>query len=188
MDSTSPSLLERVRNLGDEQAWRRFVDLYTPLLYEWTRRIGLQAGDAADLVQDVFTVLLEKLPTFQYDPQKSFRAWLKTVLLNLWRDRCRRQAVGPRPAGDAGLSGVADSADPDFFDEAEYRKYIVNRALKLMQAEFQPATWKAFWESEVAGRPVAEVAAELGLTPNAVYLARSRVLRRLREELDGLLE
>jgi RNA polymerase sigma-70 factor (ECF subfamily) len=85
MNTTSPSLLERVRRPSDDAAWRQFVDLYTPLLCQWARRAGLQDADIADLVQDVFTTLVRVLPEFEYDSRKSFRAWLKTVLMNRWR-------------------------------------------------------------------------------------------------------
>jgi RNA polymerase sigma-70 factor (ECF subfamily) len=179
--------LERLRQPAEQAAWARFVDLYTPLLYSWGRRLGLQPQDAADLVQDVFTVLVEKLPGFRYDPHKSFRAWLRTVLLNKWRNRRRRHAEAPLPAAGA-LPDRAPAEAPDALAEAEYRQRLVGRALHLMRAEFQPATWKACWEVVAGGRPAPEVARELGLTVNAVYLAKSRVLRRLREELDGLLD
>jgi len=175
----------RLRRPDEERAWVQFVDLYTPLLFHWTLRLGLQEPDAADLVQDVFLVLSQKLRTFTYDTQKSFRAWLKTVLLNKWRDR--RRATLPM-APDGALDDVAAPDDAGAFDEAEYRGYLVGRALEVMRAEFQPATWQACWEHVVAGRPAAEVAEQLGLTVNAVYLAKSRVLRRLREELQGLLD
>src|ERR1700730_18807813 len=82
MDRTPASLLEQVRNPADQEAWKRFVRLYTPLLFHWAHRIHLQDQDAADLVQDVFTVLFQKLPEFRYDPARSFRAWLRTVHLN----------------------------------------------------------------------------------------------------------
>lgn len=184
MYTTSVSLLERLRQPGAEEAWNRLVELYTPLLYYWAGRLGLQAEDAADLVQEVFTVLVQKLPEFTYDPHKSFRGWLRTIALNKWRDRGRRRA--PRPAGQAALEQLA--ADEEAFWEAEYRQHLVGRALELMQAEFQPTTWKACWETVVYGRPAAEVARELGLTVDAVYAARSRVLRRLRQQLAGLLD
>jgi len=87
MHSTSPSLLERVRQRSDGEAWGRFVALYTPLLFFWARKCGLQEEDAADLTQEVFAALVEKLPAFTYDPHRSFRSWLRTVTLNLWRDR-----------------------------------------------------------------------------------------------------
>src|SRR4051794_547048 len=107
MDENTASLLRRLRRPGDARAWERFVELYTPLLFFWACRLGLQAADASDLVQDVFAALLEKLPTFEHDPDKSFRAWLRTVALNRWRDQCRRKAAALRGGTDAGLDDVA---------------------------------------------------------------------------------
>lgn len=184
---TPASLLKRLRQPAAEEAWGRFVQLYTPFIYMWGRGAGLQTADAADLVQDVLTSLVQSLPRFSYDEHKSFRAWLRTVTMNKWRDRCRRLAV--RPIGTlAEPEEVPEPAGPDSFAEAEYRQQLVARAIELMQADFQPATWKAFWEFVVMGRPAADIARELDLTPNAIYLARGRVLQRLRQELDGLLE
>jgi RNA polymerase sigma-70 factor (ECF subfamily) len=181
MFTTSTALLARLRQPSDAEAWTRFVELYTPLLYRWSCRLGLQEADAADLVQDVFGILLRKLPEFDYDPRRSFRGWLHTVLLNHWRDSPRR-AMAPLP----GEVAVADPADE--VREAEYRRYLVGRALELMRTDFRPATWRACWECVANDRPAAEVAAELGLSVAAVYIARSRVLRRLRQELTGLLD
>ena len=90
--------------------------------------------------------------------------------------------------GAAALSDLPAAEEAPFFEEEEYRQVLVHRALALMQAEFQPATWRACWEFVVRDRPAAEVAGELGLSVNAVYLAKSRVLRRLREQFDGLLD
>lgn len=188
MHTTSPTLLDRLRMSTDEVAWGRFVELYTPLLFHWARGCGLQAEDAADLVQDVFAALLHKLPEFTYDPGRSFRGWLRTVTLNLWRDRRRAVATRPLPGGDCHAARAV-APDPALdLEESEYRAYLVSRALKLMQADFAPATWKAAWEHAVVGRPAAAVAAELGLTPAAVYCAKFRVLGRLRQELHGLFE
>jgi RNA polymerase sigma-70 factor (ECF subfamily) len=186
MNTTPVSLLERLRRPGDADAWPRFVELYSPLLFAWARREGLAEADAADLVQDVFALLVCKLPEFVHDGRRSFRAWLKTVALNKLRENCRR-APPPGQAPDGVLDEVAGPASEAFW-EAEYREHLAARALAVMRAEFQPATWKAFWELVVAGRPGADVARELGLSVNAVYIARSRVLRRLRQELEGLLE
>lgn len=189
MHTTSFSLLERLRHQADADAnWRRFVRLYTPLLYYWANRLGLEAADAADLVQEVFAVLVQKLPAFDYDRGKSFRGWLRAVLVNKWREQHRRRTVKPQAATDSVLGAVADPDAADPLEEAEYRQHLVGRALQVMQAEFQPATWKACWECVVAGRPPEAVAAELGISVNAVYLAKSRVLRRLHQELRGLLD
>jgi RNA polymerase sigma-70 factor (ECF subfamily) len=188
MDQTSPSLLERLRQPAEQEAWSRFVRLYTPFLYHWARRLGLNEQDAADLVQEVFLVLVQKLPEFTYDRHKSFRGWLRTVMLNKWRDHQRRRTAVPVHRGEASLADLAGPNGAADFEEAEYRQYLVSRALRLMQVEFQPATWQACWEHVVSGRPAAEVAAELGLSVDSVYTAKSRVLRRLRQELEGLLD
>jgi RNA polymerase sigma-70 factor (ECF subfamily) len=180
MVSTSDSLLERLRRPAPD-AWIRFVQLYTPLMHRWASRLGLQDADAADLVQDVFGILVQKLPTFTYDPGRSFRGWLRTVLIHRWHHWPRRAAL-PLIA-DPTISDPADEMLED-----EYRSYLVDRALKIMQSDFEPATWKACWECVVNGRPAADVSAELGLSVAAVYIARSRVLRRLRDELRGLIE
>jgi RNA polymerase sigma-70 factor (ECF subfamily) len=184
---TPVSLLERLRLPLAREAWARFAELYTPLIYSWARRAGLPPADAADLVQDVFVTLLEKLPEFTYDNRKSFRAWLRTVTLNKWRDNGRRRAAAPR-ADDGALADVPGSDGLGAFWEAEYHRHLVGRALKVMQTEFQPATWKACWECVACGKSAAEVAALLGISENAVYIARCRVLRRLRRELAGLID
>jgi RNA polymerase sigma-70 factor (ECF subfamily) len=186
-NQTSASLLARLCEPDAQDAWARFVELYTPLLYYWARRLGLPAQDTADLVRDVLTLLVQKLPEFRYERGKSFRAWLRTVALNKWRENQRRRAAVPT-AGLEALSAVAGPQEPEFLEEAEYRRHLVGRALQLMQAGFQPATWKACWECTVNGRPAAEVARELGVTVEVVYAAKSRVLRRLREELADLLD
>jgi RNA polymerase sigma-70 factor (ECF subfamily) len=188
MQETPASLLERLRQPGAQDAWTRFVRLYTPLFFYWARRGGLQESDAADLVQDVFTILVRKLPEFTYDPQRSFRGWLRTVLLHCWQRRRRRPL--PRSLGDGAtalpLLSVPDGAD--VLAETEYRQYLIERVLALVQTDFQPATWKAFWECAVVGRRAEEVAADLGLSTAAVYTAKSRVLARLRQELKDLWE
>jgi RNA polymerase sigma-70 factor (ECF subfamily) len=186
MESTPASLLERVRQRDDAESWSRFVELYTPVIYGWARRIGLQESDACDVVQDVLAILLQKIGEFRYDPDRSFRAWLKTVALNRVRERQRRGAERPYPDGDG--RSLADSAESQAFWDAEYRRDLLRRAVSLMQSDFHPTTWKACWETVVQGRPAAQVAAELGIKVGAVYAARFRVVTRLREELAGMLE
>jgi RNA polymerase sigma-70 factor (ECF subfamily) len=185
MSRTPASLLDRLREPSDQSAWSTFVNLYSPLIYRWARHAGLGADDAFDLVQDVFVVLIEKMPEFRYDESKSFRAWLRTVTLNKWRDRCRASMAAKKlPLPDSPIA----PPDPAWFDDTQYRQQLVSRAMETLKREVQPATWQAFQECAIKGRRAREVAAELGLSVNAVYLARSRVLQRLREELDGLLD
>lgn len=187
METTSISLLERLRQPLDQEAWERFVKLYTPIMNHWARRLGCQGQDADDLVQDVFAHLVRKLPEFHYDRRKSFRGWLWTVTLNKRRQQKRQRAAADEASGADALAHLEDPAGPDAVENAEYREYLVGRALQLMQSEFRPTTWKACWQLIVVGRPAAAVAAELGIGIDAVYAAKSRVLRRLRAELDGLL-
>ena len=168
------------------RAWSRFVNLYTPLLFHWGRRLGLPEQEVGDLVQDVFTVLVVQMPGFQYEPGGSFRGWLWRVTLNKWRDRRKNKAEQQAPEG--ALEGLTNREDSCALDEAEYRAWVVGRALRLMQAEFSPATWKACWEHVVCDRSAVEVAAELGISPGSVYVAKSRVLFRLRQELAGLVD
>jgi RNA polymerase sigma-70 factor (ECF subfamily) len=185
MHTTPVSLLQRLRQPGEQEAWNRFVQLYTPLLFSWARRAGLQDSDAADLVQDVFAVLLKKLPEFVYDRQGSFRGWLRTLTLNKWREKQRRRQL-PLEPGDTPLAEVTEGAEA--FWEIDYRQQLAARALEVMRSEFRPATWQACWQLVVEGRPGADVAAGQGLTLGAVYAAKARVLRRLRQELEGLLD
>ncbi len=188
MTRTPSSLLERLRQPFEPEAWARFVALYTPLIYSWARRVGLQEPDAADLVQDVFVTLLRVLPTFAYDREQSFRKWLRTVTLNRWRKDRRRPQHRVVQGQEGRVDAVAVGADPEACWEAEYRQHLVDRALHLMRTDFEEATWKACWETAAVGRPAAEVAAELGLSVGAVYAAKFRVLNRLRRELHGLLD
>jgi len=151
------------------------------LLAHWAKKSGVPEADRADIVQDVFLVLVRVAPTFRYEPGRSFRAWLHTVFANKWRDACRKKS--PALLG-SDAEGIPAAIVP--MDEAEYRAVLAARAAKLIEADFNAATWQAFWRTAVEGKPAAEVAAELGLSANAVYLARSRVLARLRQELAGL--
>jgi len=188
MVTTSTSLLERLRQSGDAQAWARFVDIYTPLIYFWVRRIGVASDDVPDLVQEVFIVLIRKLPEFQYDRRRSFGAWLRVTTENRCRDYLRRQRSNRETPNSVDSVEPSLPDDVELFTETEYRQFVARRALELMRTEFQPTTWKACWEHVVSGRSAAEIASELGISPNAVYVAKSRVLRRLREELADLLD
>jgi RNA polymerase sigma-70 factor (ECF subfamily) len=186
MISTSASLLERLRRPNEEAAWNRFVDLYAPLLRIWAGRFGLQANDADDLVQEVFATLLRDLPRFVYRPPKRFRGWLWTVTKNKWHEKCRRKSL---PC--AASAALVEAEVPDGVQavcEAEYQDHLVRRVAEFLREEFQPKTWQAFWECVVAERSGSDVARELDMTENAVYIAKGRVLRRLRRELDGLLD
>lgn len=184
MHSTPASLLERVRQRSDVASWSRFVELYTPVIYGWARRAGLQEPDARDLMQDVFAVLWQNMADFEYDPARRFRSWLKTIALNKVRERQRRRKEDQLVNGE----DLAENADSDAFWEVEFRRDVLRRAIHIMKTEFQPTTWMACWGVLVEGRPAADVAASLGINIGAVYAARFRVLTRLRVELAGMLD
>jgi RNA polymerase sigma-70 factor (ECF subfamily) len=189
-ESTSATLLKKLQDSATEaeDAWRRFVKLYTPLLFLWARRAGANEQEAPDLVQEVFVVLAREMRGFRHDPARRFRGWLWTVLVNKWRDRLRQEAVRPASAdtGELRRLVVPDSAEE--LAEEEYRGYLLRRFIDLMQVELPAVEWRACNEHILQGRRAAEVANELGVTVNQVYLARSRILRRFRTELEGLLK
>lgn len=172
MVSTSPSLLDRLRQPGEPDAWARFVHLYSPILYTWARDMGLEREDAADLVQDMFTVLVQKLPLFEYDARGRFRGWLWTVTRNCWIDKYRRPLLPVAPAcrpDDRPSEGDVAAA----VEEAEFCRYLVRAVVPAVRAEFHESTWRAFWGHVAEGRPAASVAAELGVTVAAVYKAKA---------------
>ena len=136
MFMTPASLLYRLKQPEEITAWARFVDLYTPLLFHWAKKLGLQESDCADLVQDVFLILWRKLPEFEYDSGKSFHAWLKTIFLNRYRSRLRKQATGN--VNSSGLSD-ADLAVADFSNQLadeDDTRYLIQQAFRLIQCEF----------------------------------------------------
>jgi RNA polymerase sigma-70 factor (ECF subfamily) len=187
--STSSSLIRRAA-LRDPQAWARLVDLYGPLVFYWCRRHGLVPPDAADVVQDVFTAVSGALERFEHGREGStFRGWLRVIAQNKIRDHYRRRAGEPLAAGGtdaaARLADIPDARSDSSSGASEQRALsaLYHRALDLVRSEFEQRTWQAFWRTVVEGHDTAEVAADLGLTTNTVRQYKSRVLRRLREEL-----
>jgi len=124
MTKTPVSLLERLRQPAPQAAWDRFVALYTPLMLHWARRLGLAEAEAADLVQDVFVVLVQELPKFTYRAGERFRGWLWTVVVNKWRERRRRAAARPAEVGGAVLDDQVAPASIVPLEETEYRQYL----------------------------------------------------------------
>ncbi|MFO0915657.1 MAG: sigma-70 family RNA polymerase sigma factor [Pirellulales bacterium] len=186
MIPTPVSLLQRLQARATDSDWERFVHLYTPLLYYWIRRQGFVREDASELVQDVMLTLIVQLPTFRYDSSRSFSAWLKTVAGNRCRDMRRRLQL--RKKRDLPREVASENDEIEELADLEYQRRLAQEALTILQAEFEPNTWRAFWGLAVESRPARELAAELGMTVNAVYVAKSRVLRRLRQEFGEMLE
>lgn len=187
MNTTPVSLLERLRTPNQQADWDRFVLLYTPLLCCWARRLGLHDADTEDIVQDVLTVIVERIPAFRYDPQQRFRGWLWTILAN--KVRAARRRAGVLLLDDQAASRLADNdSSVECAEETEYRQYLVQRVLPLIEHEFQPLTWRIFCALAMQGLAPVDVAAEHGMSLPAIYAAKSRVLRRVRAELAGLID
>jgi RNA polymerase sigma-70 factor (ECF subfamily) len=192
--TTSLTLLERLR-ANDGDAWRVMVELYTPLVCHWAARGGVRGADAEDVVQEVFRVASTRLATFRRErPGDSFRAWLRGITRNMVLLHFRGHGRRPRASGgtDALLrlqevEDAAAGADEDE-DPAEELDGLRRRALELVRSEFEERTWRAFWLTVVEGRPPADIAAEMGVSATAVRMAKSRVLRRLKEEFGDLIQ
>lgn len=187
MDSTSESLLLRLRSGRDQKAWTTFVELYTPLIFYWARKTGLQANDAADLVQDVLTLAFQKLPAFRYEADKSFRGWLRQVTLNRFREKLRKKSIGAAAVTQSVLASVPQPGNAESTWDLNYQKSLIHQANQILEREFQPATWKALQKYVFEGHSAADVAAENGLSIWTVYAAKSRFMSRLREILEGLI-
>lgn len=193
MIPTSTSLLERLRDRADGEAWRRLVDLYRPWLFGWIGRHGLADADAEDLVQDILLVVLKELPFFRHNRRPgAFRSWLRTIAVHRLRDALRARRYRPLATGDEQvLEQLRQLEDPNspltVQWEREHDRHVVGRLLALLEPDFQLATFDAFRRVMLQGQTPAAAAAELGLSVNAVLLAKSRILARLRQEARDLI-
>jgi RNA polymerase sigma-70 factor (ECF subfamily) len=184
---TRPSLLVRLRDHQDQEAWQRFADLYAPLLYRYGRNHRLQDADAADLTQEVLRAVSGAIGRLDYDPQRgSFRSWLFTLanrkLCDLLTRQQRQQQAAGGSAAQERLDEVAAPADEEMWNE-EHERCLFNWAVEQVRGEFTPATWQAFWLTAVEGKTAHQAGETLGLSVGAVYVARSRVQARLKERL-----
>jgi RNA polymerase sigma-70 factor (ECF subfamily) len=195
-DLTSLSLLGRVK-AREAGAWERLAALYGPLVYRWARKQGLNDADANDITQDVFQTVARRIEAFRRDrPGDSFRAWLRTITRYRIADFRQRAANQPGAVGGStaqqqlqqiaeGLDSSEDESDAE--DAASEYGLLMRGALELVRHEFEAPTFRAFWRITVDGESPAAVAADMQMGVWAVYQAKSRVMRRLRRELEGLL-
>lgn len=190
-NSSSATLVARLR-AGDAQAWHRFSVIYGPLVLSWSRRAGLQENDSADVVQETFKAVAAHVGVFRRErPDDSFRGWLWTITRSKLLDHFRRRGRQPLAAGGSvAQQQLQELPDVPPADESSHQEMaaVARRALAIIQTDFQETTWQAFWRTAVDQRPAASVAEELGLSVAAVYMAKSRVLLRLRQELDEAFE
>lgn len=189
MNSTPTSLLERLqRPVASSDDWKRLHDLYLPLVRAWLARTPCIGNEADDVAQEVMLILLREIPKFRRRREGSFRVWLRKVTTNRvrawWRGRQRQPFVG----FDEFLSQLEDPNSPLAQSwNQEHDQHIFEKLLAVVKSDFDPTTWQAFRLFVLENRKALEVAAELGLTENAVLLCKSRILKRLREESAGLL-
>jgi RNA polymerase sigma-70 factor (ECF subfamily) len=190
---TSLSLLERLTGQPTDPDWQRLVDVYQPLLRAWALRAGVNDADADDLVQETLTVVLREIADFRRQRPGAFRSWLRGILINRLRNFFRARSYRPIATGDSDFLERLDqlespgSALSKLWDQ-EHDRHVANKIMKIVERVVEPQTWQAFRRQVLDGAPAGAVAAELGLSRNAVLLAKSRVLKRLRRELDGLVE
>jgi RNA polymerase sigma factor (sigma-70 family) len=192
---TRVTLLVRLRDGRDADAWKEFFDLYGPVVYRFARNRGLQDADAADLMQDVLRSVARNAAKMEYDPKRgTFRGWLYTVTRNKIYNFLSSQRIRPRASGDSDAHERLESLPareedgPDADWEREYQKRLTDRAMEIVKVEFQAATWQAFWGTAVEGKPAGEVGAGLKMSAGAVYVAKSRVLARLRDEVKKMVD
>jgi RNA polymerase sigma-70 factor (ECF subfamily) len=188
---TSASLLQRVRQEPDDQAaWAAFVARYGPCILAWCRRWQLQESDASDVTQEVLLQLVDKLRRFQYDPGRSFRAWLKTIVHHAWQDFLERRRRAGLGSGDSAVWERLDSVEArdnleqqlqDVFD-----REVLEEAMERVRQRVAPHTWEAFRLMTFEGLSGPEVAPRVGMQVTMVYVARSKVQKMLREEIEAL--
>jgi RNA polymerase sigma factor (sigma-70 family) len=190
--ATRHTLIAKLRDPADGVAWKEFLAIYEPLVYRLARQKGLQDADANDLCQDVFRAVARAIDRWEPDSSRgTFRGWLFTIARNLCVNALTRKdkyAVGSGDTQNLDRLGAVPAADPAAsatFDE-EYRRRLFRWAAEQVRSEFAANTWQAFWRTAVENQPASTVAGELKMSVGAVYVARSRVLARLRQRIEKL--
>ncbi|MCD0463766.1 RNA polymerase sigma factor [Roseiconus lacunae] len=194
MQETSVSLLERIANDGRDDDWQRLIEIYRPFMYQRISSYPLLVSQSEDIVQEILCVLIREMPTFHRRREGSFRAFLRTIVLNQLRYAMRRTKGNPIAAGqfDRLNEHIEQLADPSTLESIEFDhqhdQAVFFHAASIVKSEVKPNTWKAFKKHAIEGQDASAVATQLGVTVNVVLLAKSRLTRRIREEIRGLVE
>ena len=193
MNTTSISLLQRLGDAPGADDWKQLVDDYVPMIKRWLRQNGTADSDADDIVQEVMTVLVNRVGEFQRQRTGSFRRWVRTITINCMRDHLRKRKRSPQPTGGSDMVQILNALEDDQSQltqrwEQEHSQHLLEILLKRVRREFRDQTWQAFSMAAIENVPTATIAERLGISVNAVFVAKSKVLRRIREEGAGLLE
>jgi RNA polymerase sigma factor (sigma-70 family) len=189
MPATRHSLLVRLYDPQDEQAWTEFLEIYEPLIYRLARRRGFQDADADDLSQEIFRSVAAAVERWRLNPDRgSFRAWLFLIARNAMINALKKKQRRPQATGDTQFRLLLESQpapdDAAAMVEAEYERDLFHWAAEQIRGEFRPSTWQAFWLTGVEGHTPQAAANSVGLSVGAVYIARSRVMARLKEKIE----
>jgi RNA polymerase sigma factor (sigma-70 family) len=188
---TQVSLLVRIRDGANQVAWREFAQMYGPVIYGFARKRGLQDADAADLMQEVLRSVSGAIQKLEYDrKQGTFRGWLFTITRNKVLNFHAARKIRPSAAGDSqtarALNEKAEPTDDSQAWELEYQRRLAQIAMDRIKSEFQENTWRAFVLTAIEGASATEAAAKVKMSPGAIYVAKSRVLARLKAEIETL--
>jgi RNA polymerase sigma-70 factor (ECF subfamily) len=190
--ATQPSLLIRLGDKQDTVAWAQFVEVYAPLVYGFARKHGMQDADAADLTQEVMRAVAGAISRLEYDPRRgTFRSWLFTVVRNKFRNYLSNKTRKQMTTGGSSVQELLE-AQPDRVDalqeqwDHEYDERVFSWAVDRVKGSFTEKTWQAFWQVSVEGKNARDVARDVGISVGAVYIAKSRVLARLKEQIQLL--
>ncbi len=189
--ATRFSLLVRLRDLQDTEAWFEFVEIYTPVVYGFLRKRGLQDADAADVTQDVFRKVSRSIRGFRCDRKLgSFRGWLLTVTRTSLADLHERRGRQPVGSADTAVHRLLEEESADDGSqqtwESEYRQSVFGWSVRQIRKDFEEKTWQAFWKAGVEGLAAKDVAKALGMSVGAVYTAKCRVLDQLKQTIQGI--
>jgi RNA polymerase sigma-70 factor (ECF subfamily) len=188
--STSLTLLQRIRE-RDQEAWRRLLHLYAPLVASWCASKGIRDQDADDVQQEVFRAVATSLDNFRRDrPGDTFRGWLRGITRNKLTDHFRSRQTRPEARGGTDAHQLLQQVpEAELHEDSDQElSGLYRRALELVRCEFEDRTWTAFWRAAVECQDVTDIAADLGVTPAAVRKAKSRVLHRLRQEIGDVID
>lgn len=187
---TRETLLLRLRRPEDSESWAEFAEIYTPLIYGYCRKREISHADTADIVQDVMRSISLAMENFEYDPARGkFKGWLFTAVRHAVGRHFRKASRRPLSIAETSILQALDERVDDSHQqewESDYQRQLLAWALQKVKPEFNPRIWRAFEETALQERLPDEVAHELGMSKNAIAVAKSRVLQRLREKVQSV--